>query len=285
MAIWSPDRIEKLKKNVEAGWSASQIANDLGGVTRNAVIGKVHRLGLVLARKKGQHGNHDDKPRARKIRAPGAQIAANIVANVNNKKIENNLPAHLQADGYQEKMEVFDEAKNLSLRELEDELSCRRLAHRHRRQPVHQEIGGIHPVDRFAELDFQGRQPRDHGIRLRQDLCDRGRLGVDLGPEGRVEHDVAALERAVEHLDGEHIQTGLQEVMRHPDRIILEGDRLGNRLEGELVEQKFAIGNVVPGEFVTVEPGDEPVVALGPQHQLGHVGRAREGERGPEEKG
>src|SRR5215218_10852712 len=43
---WSDDRVEQLKKLWEAGLSASQIAAELGGVTRNAVIGKVHRLGL-----------------------------------------------------------------------------------------------------------------------------------------------------------------------------------------------------------------------------------------------
>src|ERR1700753_1726726 len=42
---WSDDRVEQLKKLWEAGLSASQIAAELGNVTRNAVIGKVHRLG------------------------------------------------------------------------------------------------------------------------------------------------------------------------------------------------------------------------------------------------
>ena len=43
---WTDDRVELLKKLWAEGLSASQIANRLGGVTRNAVIGKVHRLGL-----------------------------------------------------------------------------------------------------------------------------------------------------------------------------------------------------------------------------------------------
>ncbi|MGI9481709.1 MAG: GcrA family cell cycle regulator [Hyphomicrobiales bacterium] len=43
---WTDDRVEILKKLWAEGLSASQIANRLGGVTRNAVIGKVHRLGL-----------------------------------------------------------------------------------------------------------------------------------------------------------------------------------------------------------------------------------------------
>ncbi len=43
---WTDERVELLKKLWQDGLSASQIANELGGVTRNAVIGKVHRLGL-----------------------------------------------------------------------------------------------------------------------------------------------------------------------------------------------------------------------------------------------
>ncbi len=43
---WTDERVENLKKFWQEGLSASQIASRLGGVTRNAVIGKVHRLGL-----------------------------------------------------------------------------------------------------------------------------------------------------------------------------------------------------------------------------------------------
>ena len=43
---WTDERVTTLKKLWLEGLSASQIAKQLGGVTRNAVIGKVHRLGL-----------------------------------------------------------------------------------------------------------------------------------------------------------------------------------------------------------------------------------------------
>jgi len=43
---WTDDRVATLTKLWADGLSASQIAAELGGVTRNAVIGKVHRLGL-----------------------------------------------------------------------------------------------------------------------------------------------------------------------------------------------------------------------------------------------
>lgn len=43
---WTDERVERLKAMWAEGLTASQIAKDLGEVTRNAVIGKVHRLGL-----------------------------------------------------------------------------------------------------------------------------------------------------------------------------------------------------------------------------------------------
>ena len=43
---WTDERIDRLKKMWADGATASQIADELGGVSRNAVIGKAHRLGL-----------------------------------------------------------------------------------------------------------------------------------------------------------------------------------------------------------------------------------------------
>jgi GcrA cell cycle regulator len=45
--MWTDERVDQLKSLWTEGLSASQIARALGGVTRNAVIGKVHRLGLA----------------------------------------------------------------------------------------------------------------------------------------------------------------------------------------------------------------------------------------------
>ena len=45
---WTDERVAILTKMWAEGNSASQIAKELGGVTRNAVIGKVHRLGLSI---------------------------------------------------------------------------------------------------------------------------------------------------------------------------------------------------------------------------------------------
>ncbi len=58
---WTDDRVETLKKMWGEGNSASQIAKELGGVTRNAVIGKVHRLGLS-SRNQGKPEAAEAKP-------------------------------------------------------------------------------------------------------------------------------------------------------------------------------------------------------------------------------
>jgi GcrA cell cycle regulator len=61
---WTEDRVEQLKKLWESGLSASQIAAELGNITRNAVIGKVHRLGLSGRAKSPSSA----APRQRKVR-------------------------------------------------------------------------------------------------------------------------------------------------------------------------------------------------------------------------
>jgi len=58
---WTDERIEKLTKMWEGGATASQIAEELGGVSRNAVIGKAHRLGLK-ARPSPVKPNEKDAP-------------------------------------------------------------------------------------------------------------------------------------------------------------------------------------------------------------------------------
>jgi GcrA cell cycle regulator len=62
---WTDDRVETLKRMWSEGQSASSIAKELGGVTRNAVIGKVHRLGL---------SNRNEEPEA--AAAPAAAAPA-----------------------------------------------------------------------------------------------------------------------------------------------------------------------------------------------------------------
>ena len=69
---WTDERVETLKRMWAEGQSASQIAKELGGVTRNAVIGKVHRLGLS--------NRNDDAAEAAAPAAPEAKPAAAAAA-------------------------------------------------------------------------------------------------------------------------------------------------------------------------------------------------------------
>jgi len=70
---WTDERIETLKTMWEKGMTASQIAETLGGVSRNAVIGKAHRLGLQ-ARPSPVKPNEETKP------APVAAASAPVTA-------------------------------------------------------------------------------------------------------------------------------------------------------------------------------------------------------------
>jgi GcrA cell cycle regulator len=75
---WTDERIEKLTKMWEGGATASQIADELGGVSRNAVIGKAHRLGLKARPSPVKANDKPEKPApaARKTKpAPEVQPA------------------------------------------------------------------------------------------------------------------------------------------------------------------------------------------------------------------
>ncbi|WP_422372562.1 GcrA family cell cycle regulator [Hoeflea sp.] len=67
---WTDERVEKLKKLWADGLSASQIAAQLGGVSRNAVIGKVHRLNLPGRAKSGGQSSVRTKRATAAPRAP-----------------------------------------------------------------------------------------------------------------------------------------------------------------------------------------------------------------------
>ncbi len=74
---WSDERVELLKKMWGEGQSASQIAKELGGVTRNAVIGKVHRLGLS---NRSGSGAASDSAKAKPAAKPAAKAKPKAAA-------------------------------------------------------------------------------------------------------------------------------------------------------------------------------------------------------------
>lgn len=84
---WTEPRVARLKELWKEGFSAGQIADDLkGGVTRNGVIGKLHRLGLSE-----RHGAGGSKP-------VGAGLASAINSRASRKPRANPKPVRVAAD-------------------------------------------------------------------------------------------------------------------------------------------------------------------------------------------
>jgi GcrA cell cycle regulator len=85
---WTDDRVETLKRMWAEGQSASQIAKELGGVTRNAVIGKVHRLGL--SHRVGGEGGE-------RVEGAGEPLVETLVAEAAEPEPEPERPAVAEA--------------------------------------------------------------------------------------------------------------------------------------------------------------------------------------------
>ncbi len=92
---WTDERIDQLKTMWERGMTASQIAEELGGVSRNAVIGKAHRLGLQARPspvKATDAAPKSSAPQPRKAPAPAdsaatASAAPRVVAKPKEKPV------------------------------------------------------------------------------------------------------------------------------------------------------------------------------------------------------
>lgn len=99
---WTDERVERLKALWESGLSASQIAAELGGITRNSVIGKVHRLGLskrssgktVASTKRSSHTTTGPRPKIKRARVGFGSISpfvARADAQVNDSEVDPEL--------------------------------------------------------------------------------------------------------------------------------------------------------------------------------------------------
>lgn len=87
---WNDERVELLKKLWSDGLSASQIAGRLGGVTRNAVIGKVHRLGLSGRATTSRMKSHRPRTRPQPNANPASKrLMKPRFANVGNSALRN----------------------------------------------------------------------------------------------------------------------------------------------------------------------------------------------------
>ncbi len=89
---WSEERVTLLMKLWNDGRSASQIAAELGGVTRNAVIGKVHRLGLSGRAKAPSSAT----PRQRKPRLPSTPARPSAPATRGNTALKRDIAPAIQ---------------------------------------------------------------------------------------------------------------------------------------------------------------------------------------------
>ena len=99
---WTEEKVEKLKELWGKGNTASQIAQILGGVSRNAVIGKAHRLNLSAK----------IKTRSNTFQS-NSTVQKNNINSVNKKGRRNKFKSLLLDS-------KFEPAKNLSLEELTD---------------------------------------------------------------------------------------------------------------------------------------------------------------------
>ena len=113
---WSDERVELLKRLWGEGLSASQIAAKIGGVSRNAVIGKVHRLGLAgrttPAAPATTAATPRPKPKVARAPSPPAPIAPIAKPRV----VEPEAPANDVAEPEMEEVRVDDVAIAVSER-------------------------------------------------------------------------------------------------------------------------------------------------------------------------
>ncbi|MBS0240860.1 MAG: GcrA cell cycle regulator [Proteobacteria bacterium] len=118
---WNDERVELLKKLWAEGLSASQIAGRIGAVTRNAVIGKVHRLGLSGRATTTRMKSH--RPRNRAVPQKRPVTTKPRFANVGNTALRE---LYQNAEPYVAPAEelVIPVAERKSIQTLE-ECSCR----------------------------------------------------------------------------------------------------------------------------------------------------------------
>src|SRR3979409_2212233 len=116
---WTEDRVEQLKKLWEARLAARQIAAELGDGTRNAVIGKVHRLGLSGRAKSPSSA----VPRQRKARPAQHMMRVSRPASRGNTALAHAFEVEMEPDpvAYDN---VVPMSQRLSLLEL-NEATCR----------------------------------------------------------------------------------------------------------------------------------------------------------------
>ena len=157
---WNDERVETLKKLWSEGLSASQIAGRIGGVTRNAVIGKVHRLGLSGRAPTSRTATARPRPR---ISAPRRTAQKPRFAAVGNVAIRSTFS--LEAEPYVSTYEEIEipMAERKSLLDL-TEASCRWPINDPQHADFHfcnrSKVAGLPYCEHHARRAFQPAQPR-----------------------------------------------------------------------------------------------------------------------------
>lgn len=123
MSVWTPERVETIKTMWADGHSASIIASRIGGVSRNAVIGKLHRMGLAGKRSRSRATRVRKPPRVyatRLVRPAWTQQIGQLPLDPHTPAVEPIIPTHerkpllvRKADGH---LHANDEFTNDSCR-------------------------------------------------------------------------------------------------------------------------------------------------------------------------
>ena len=141
---WTDERVATLTKMWGEGNSASQIAKELGGVTRNAVIGKVHRLGLsnrtttAKAAPKAAKEAPKTKAKPKEAAKPAPSTSKSITEIPTARDIPRKRPiitagkplppqpsaSEVSAEALAKVVEIEDQAKKLTLMQL-TERTCK----------------------------------------------------------------------------------------------------------------------------------------------------------------
>ena len=119
---WTDERIKQLRQLWSEGQSASKIAEKLGGVTRNAVIGKIHRLGLSN-RSENSEKKIITKKRGRPAKVKNTDNFQKQVDNSKNKdfsQINSDKFDDLHVDGLEGDKNMLPEATLANIAELEE---------------------------------------------------------------------------------------------------------------------------------------------------------------------
>ena len=153
---WTDERVELLSKLWADGLSASQIARQLGGVTRNAVIGKVHRLKLSGRAKTTTSPNRAKKTATGAEEIQRTRTTATATAQLRTRPAvmgNNALKTEMLLDGAAEQRYQTSEEPNVFVMPTSRRLSLVQLGERTCRWPVGDPM--------LADFHFCGNEPRD----------------------------------------------------------------------------------------------------------------------------